>query len=267
MLGRHRTALLIGLGLAGAAAAAGIVAATWGRDDSGAAGSAPPPVASVTAEAPVTSSEASVTLEQAVVLTPLSDGITLLDGPDGSAVKDLDKWTLYGTPMTLLATGQSADGAWFQVIVPFTKEQASAWVPAAAVTATPTTLSVHIFLAEHELQLRDGNEVIATYPVAVGAADTPTPVGLTYITDALAFPNADGVYGSGALGLAAYSQTLESFQGAPPQIAIHGTNSPELIGQNVSNGCIRVTNEAITELARLAPVGTPVTVWASREDA
>jgi lipoprotein-anchoring transpeptidase ErfK/SrfK len=41
---------------------------------------------------------------------------------------------------------------------------------------------------------------------------------------------------------------------------IHGTNEPWLIGQAVSNGCIRLTNEDIVDLYARAPTGTAVLV-------
>jgi lipoprotein-anchoring transpeptidase ErfK/SrfK len=41
---------------------------------------------------------------------------------------------------------------------------------------------------------------------------------------------------------------------------IHGTNAPGSIGYSVSNGCIRMLNEHVTELYEIVPVGTKVTV-------
>ncbi|KQV24404.1 oxidoreductase [Rhizobium sp. Root1203] len=41
---------------------------------------------------------------------------------------------------------------------------------------------------------------------------------------------------------------------------LHGTNAPWLIGQAVSNGCIRLTNEDIVDLYSRVPVGTQVLV-------
>jgi lipoprotein-anchoring transpeptidase ErfK/SrfK len=41
---------------------------------------------------------------------------------------------------------------------------------------------------------------------------------------------------------------------------IHGTNEPWTIGHNVSAGCIRMTNEDITDLYDRALVGTKVVV-------
>ena len=65
-----------------------------------------------------------------------------------------------------------------------------------------------------------------------------------------------------ALSVAAFSDVLQSFDGGPGQIAIHGTNRPDLIGKFVSNGCIRLNNDDITALQPLVPVGTPVQIVA-----
>ncbi|HWK90023.1 MAG TPA: L,D-transpeptidase [Longimicrobium sp.] len=44
-------------------------------------------------------------------------------------------------------------------------------------------------------------------------------------------------------------------------IALHGTNKPELLGQDVSHGCIRMTNEAARLLYHDVEVGTPVFIY------
>ena len=41
---------------------------------------------------------------------------------------------------------------------------------------------------------------------------------------------------------------------------IHGTVEPETIGQQVSQGCVRMLNEDVEELYDLLPRGTRVTV-------
>lgn len=45
---------------------------------------------------------------------------------------------------------------------------------------------------------------------------------------------------------------------------IHGTNAPETIGQRVSSGCIRLTNEDVIDLFNRATVGTKVVVLPDR---
>ena len=44
---------------------------------------------------------------------------------------------------------------------------------------------------------------------------------------------------------------------------IHGTNEPWTIGQNVSSGCIRLTNDDIVDLYDRAPIGAKVFVLAT----
>ena len=44
-------------------------------------------------------------------------------------------------------------------------------------------------------------------------------------------------------------------------IAVHGTNAPELLGQAVSHGCIRMTNEAARRLYHEVEIGTPIIIY------
>ena len=67
---------------------------------------------------------------------------------------------------------------------------------------------------------------------------------------------------SSQVSVSGFSDTLQTFGGGVGQIAMHGTNRPELLGQPVSNGCVRMTNDAITKMVQLAPLGTPVNVVA-----
>ncbi|PSJ19157.1 hypothetical protein CVH10_24320, partial [Halomonas sp. ND22Bw] len=41
---------------------------------------------------------------------------------------------------------------------------------------------------------------------------------------------------------------------------IHGSNEPDTIGQAVSSGCIRMTNEDVTDLYERVKVGAKVVV-------
>jgi lipoprotein-anchoring transpeptidase ErfK/SrfK len=45
------------------------------------------------------------------------------------------------------------------------------------------------------------------------------------------------------------------------EIAIHGTERPDLLGDDVSHGCIRVSNEAARRLYHEVDVGTPVLIY------
>jgi lipoprotein-anchoring transpeptidase ErfK/SrfK len=48
---------------------------------------------------------------------------------------------------------------------------------------------------------------------------------------------------------------------------IHGTNQPEYIGQAISSGCIRMTNEDVIDLYNRVKMGSIVVVLAPKGDA
>lgn len=43
-------------------------------------------------------------------------------------------------------------------------------------------------------------------------------------------------------------------------MGIHGTDRPALVPGRISHGCIRLRNQDVLRLARMMPLGTPVTV-------
>ncbi|MGI8711013.1 MAG: L,D-transpeptidase, partial [Acidimicrobiales bacterium] len=72
--------------------------------------------------------------------------------------------------------------------------------------------------------------------------------------------NSNGPYGAYQISFTGFSTVYESFGSGNGQVAMHGTNRPELIGSPASHGCVRMTNAAVTEMIGLAPTGTPVDV-------
>lgn len=94
--------------------------------------------------------------------------------------------------------------------------------------------------------------------VGVGRAATPTPSGEFYVRDKLTRFHSS-IYGPVAFGTSARSATLTEWPDGG-FVGLHGTNEPQLIPGAVSHGCIRFTNADITHLARLMPIGTPLTI-------
>ncbi|HMM20790.1 MAG TPA: L,D-transpeptidase family protein [Selenomonadales bacterium] len=95
-----------------------------------------------------------------------------------------------------------------------------------------------------QLTLFDSNKPLRQYPIAIGKPSTPTPEGNYAIATKILNPG--GVLGSRWMGL-----NFDAY-------GIHGTSSPWLIGQMVSNGCIRMHNAHAEELFYHVNVGTPV---------
>ncbi|NTV40057.1 MAG: L,D-transpeptidase [Demequinaceae bacterium] len=204
------------------------------------------------------------------ILTSTVDTLEVFDAPGGTVTRGLDRYTRYSLPLTLLAIDSREAGGetWYEALLPAKPNGQTGWVKASDVTVTSTDTVIHVYLAERQLDVVVGGEVAMTAPVAVGAPATPTPLGTFYITDPIdltARPSA--VYGDYALGLSGYSEALDSFKGTLPQIAIHGTNAPNMIGQPVSNGCLRMKNDAVRDVASRVGLGTPVIISASRADA
>lgn len=111
------------------------------------------------------------------------------------------------------------------------------------------------------MTLYDRGREILSARAAIGSSRTPTPTGRYYVNQRLVPDDASGPFGPGAIGISAFSDVLTGWtQGGP--IAIHGTNRPDLIGQAVSNGCVRVRNDLLRRLFARTLAGTPVTVRA-----
>ena len=162
----------------------------------------------------------------------------------------------YGVPLVLLAISYRAD--WLEVLLPVRPNGRRGWVPLSSVRLTQHDYRVRVQLEEHRLTVWRGDEVVVDEPVGVGTPRTPTPTGLFYTTELLKPPRPDGLYGAYAFGLSGYSEVLHRFRGGDGELGIHGTTNPRDLGRDVSHGCVRMSNEAITKLASLLPLGTPV---------
>ena len=94
--------------------------------------------------------------------------------------------------------------------------------------------------------------------VGIGKSGTPTPRGQFWIRERLKGLGGSSVYGPWAFGTSAYSN-LSDWPGGGV-VGIHGTNQPGLIPGRPSHGCIRVKTTRSAQLARLMPIGTPVSI-------
>jgi lipoprotein-anchoring transpeptidase ErfK/SrfK len=141
--------------------------------------------------------------------------------------------------------------------------QATGWIRESDVTLGETDYEIVVELSTTTVTLFKAGELVLETASGIGTEETPTPPGQYYVTDPVDLTSEpNGAYGAYALGISGYSEVLLEFNGGPGQIAIHGTTNPADLGQRVSNGCVRVLNETILEIANQVPVGTPFTVVA-----
>lgn len=107
---------------------------------------------------------------------------------------------------------------------------------------------IHIDVEQKVLTLFFGSEIAAQYPIATGAWNTPTPLGVFRINRR--FSGEMGGFGTCFLGL-----------NVPwGDYGIHGTNRPESIGANASHGCIRMRVADAEALYARVPNGTVVVI-------
>ena len=147
------------------------------------------------------------------------------------------------------------------VRLPTRPNGSSGWIPRSQLRVFRDPYRVKIDLRRHRLTAwRDGSTVVRA-PVGVGRAVTPTPAGTYYIVSRIRPYDPGSVYGAFAFGLSAHSNVFTRFGfGGDGRIGLHGTNDPSGVGHDVSHGCIRLTNRVILRLARILPLGTPVTI-------
>ncbi len=205
-----------------------------------------------------------------VVATAVVDQLPVFAEPDdmdavGEAREPemvLDRTERVTGQLVLLAlqTGR----VWTQVQLPVRPNGSTGWVRSNEVSLSGHSFRIDVDLAGHEIVVTDAGAEVTRTPVGVGRADRPTPGGDYFVTELLQPPEPDGIYGPYAYGLSGYSDVVMDFRGGEGVIGIHGTNEPDLIGTDVSSGCIRMANEEIVRLVEQVglPLGTPVTIRA-----
>lgn len=164
-----------------------------------------------------------------------------------------------GLPVVFLVLEEQGD--WLKVRVSSRPNNLVLWVQRSEVALRTVPNRVVVEVGAHRVTVYHGDDVLLQEPVAVGTARTPTPLG-DFFVDGIVPLREGGPYGTGQVSVAGFSDVLQSFGGGVGQIAMHGTNRPQLLGQNVSNGCVRMSNDSINRVMMLAPLGTPVTVVA-----
>ncbi|MFW6238329.1 MAG: L,D-transpeptidase family protein [Halanaerobiales bacterium] len=105
---------------------------------------------------------------------------------------------------------------------------------------------IYITLSSRSLTLEVNGQKTGQYPVAIGKPSTPTPEGNFKILSKIKHPG-------GVLGTRWIKFTSREH-------GIHGTNQPHLIGQAVSNGCVRMYNRHVEKVYPKVNINSPVII-------
>jgi hypothetical protein len=128
----------------------------------------------------------------------------------------------------------------------------------------PKATHVVLRLSDKRVYVYGDDQVLADFPVAVGAPETPTPTGEFEIfqmivdpiwqspwTGEVHEPGADSALGLRWIGFASMDNGI---------IGFHGTPTVSSIGYAVSNGCVRLRNEDVLALFEHVHMGMTVLV-------
>ena len=123
-----------------------------------------------------------------------------------------------------------------------------------------TGKKITLNLASRLLTLYEGTEKVRIYPVAVGAPETPSPVGEFSISEKEVNPSWTDPKTKITVPSGPSNPLGYRWLGLYGNYGIHGTNAPWSIGCSLSHGCIRMYEEDVEELFESAPMGTPVEI-------
>lgn len=120
----------------------------------------------------------------------------------------------------------------------------------------------------NEVALINDNKVQTVISAATGKTENLTPEGLFTITVKAKDPyyrkkDIKGGDPNNPLGTRWIGFDAEETDGRI--YGIHGTNDPSSIGKYISQGCIRLQNEAVESLYTIIPIGTKILIISSEK--
>ncbi len=137
-------------------------------------------------------------------------------------------------------------------------------VPPTTPVVAQETLRLELRLGERKVYVFKNDEIIASYPVAIGRAGWETPTGDFVVRDMIENPGWEN-FRTGEVMPPGEDNPLgvrwiSFWTDGVNEIGFHGTPNEELIGQAVSHGCVRMRNQDVVALFNKVAIGTPVVV-------
>ncbi|WP_225894686.1 L,D-transpeptidase family protein [Leptolyngbya sp. O-77] len=149
------------------------------------------------------------------------------------------------------------------------RPQASGFVPVQSARKTLTTLPLHtprlvVDLSDRQVYFYHGDQIKASYPVAIGQDGWETPQGTFRVIDRQTYPLWEHPITKELIGNDPRNplgtRWISFWTDGVHSIGFHGTNRDDSVGQAVSHGCLRMRNADIEALYDEVALGTPVTV-------
>jgi hypothetical protein len=156
-------------------------------------------------------------------------------------------------------TRDKRGAVWVQLRLQLRPNGTLGWVRASSLQLARAHDKIVVHRGLRKIDMYHDGALAYTAAVAIGAPGRETPLGNFYVT-ARFIPD-DPFLGVFAVETSAYSKLTEWPGGG--LVGIHGTSAPQLIGQAVSHGCVRVLNSTAVQLRKYAPLGTPISIVAN----
>lgn len=172
----------------------------------------------------------------------------------------------FGSAGVLFSAARPAPAPKLMLVIP-SKPKTTLALPATPIlTKAIASFSSRLVvdLGEAKVYRYWGDQLISSYPIAVGQPGWETPVGTFKVihkqrNPAWKQPITGELIRTGPnnpLG----ERWIAFWSDGRHQIGFHGTNNEQLVGQPVSHGCLRMRNKDIRELYEQVSVGTQVVV-------
>jgi len=132
-------------------------------------------------------------------------------------------------------------------------------VPGRKIKVWTAPFNILIDKSQNTLILKTDEEMIKTYIVSTGKNNS-TPIGNFKITNKLSNP---AWFKTGAVVPPGSPENILGTRWLGfdlPGYGIHGNTEPNKLGQQVTQGCVRMSNTDAEELYSIVPVGTEVTI-------
>ena len=178
--------------------------------------------------------------------------------PHAPVIKAMKQFRADYRIQEILAVGAriGTDGRpWYHISIPMRPNGTYGWIPAGTVSLSPTKGQIVVHRSSRTIDIYWQDKRVYHAMVAIGAPGMETPLGHYYVA-ARFVPYEDPFLGVFAVETSAYSRLTEWPGGGV--VGIHGTSMPQLLGQAVSHGCVRVANSTAIVLRKYAPLGTPI---------
>jgi L,D-transpeptidase-like protein len=202
----------------------------------------------------------SVPVPASGVLLTSSVRVRVAPSVNSRLVRDLHRFRFDGQFQIVLAirARRGSDGRWwYELSLPGRPNGQRGWVRGDLLDLHGVRNRIVVDLSARMIEVRriEDARVLLRSAVAVGKPGAETPTGRNFYVQGRYTPD-DPFFGPIVLETSAYSRISDWPGGG--LAGIHGTDRPNLLGKAVSHGCVRVSNRVDVQLARLAPIGTPI---------